>query len=59
VIDELWEGIEGLITEDVPYYYKVTYTDEEGNEKEGYVAKKNLKVIEESDEEESSDEKED
>lgn len=57
VIDELWEGIEGFITEDVPYYYKVTYIDEDGNEKEGYVAKKNLRVIEESDEEKPSDEK--
>ena len=59
VIDELMEGIEACITEDVPYYYKVTYTDENGEEKEGYVAKKNLKVIEEQDEEESSDEQED
>ena len=59
VIDELMEGIEAYITEDVPYYYKVTYTDENGEEKEGYVAKKNLKVIEEQDEEESSDEQED
>lgn len=58
VIDELMEGIEAYITEDVPYYYKVTYTDENGEEKEGYVAKKNLKVIEEQDEEESSDEQE-
>ena len=39
VIDELMEGIEAYITEDVPYYYKVTYTDENGEEKEGYVAK--------------------
>lgn len=59
VIDELMEGIEAYITTDVPYYYKVTYTDENGEEKEGYVAKKNLKVIEEQDEEESSDEQED
>ena len=51
VIDELGEGVEGFITEDVPYYYKVTYTDENGEEREGYVAKKNLKVIEEPEEE--------
>ncbi len=56
VIDELMEGIEGFITEDVPYYYKVTYTDENGEEKEGYVAKKNLKVIDESEEDEVSEE---
>lgn len=59
VIDEFVEGIEGFITEDVPYYYKVTYIDENGEEKEGYVAKKNLKVIEETDEEEESDDQED
>lgn len=46
VIDELKEDLQAIITEDVPYYYKVTYTDEEGNVREGYVAKRNLKVIE-------------
>ena len=29
------------------YYYKVTYTDKNGEVKEGYVAKRNLKIIEE------------
>lgn len=46
VIDELKKDFQAVITEDVPYYYKVTYTDENGNVKEGYVAKKNLKIIE-------------
>lgn len=56
VIDELQEGGEGLIIEDVPYYYKVTYVDENGDAREGYVAKKNLKIINEKDDAESSDE---
>lgn len=56
VIDELQEGGEGLIIEDVPYYYKVTYVDENGDAREGYVAKRNLKVINEKDDAESSDE---
>lgn len=59
IIDVMKEGIDGVITEDVPYYYKVTYMDEEGNEKEGYVAKKNLRIIEESDKEKPSDEMQD
>lgn len=46
VIDELKKDMQAIITEDVPYYYRVIYTDEEGNVKEGYVAKKNIKVIE-------------
>lgn len=46
VIDELKKDFQAIITEDVPYYYKVTYTDENGDTREGYVAKKNLKIIE-------------
>lgn len=46
VIDELKHEVQAIITEDVPYYYKVTYTDEDGNVKEGYVAKKNIQIIE-------------
>lgn len=46
VIDELKKDFQAIITEDVPYYYKVTYIDEKGNTREGYVAKKNLKIIE-------------
>lgn len=51
IIDELKVGIKAIITEDVPYYYKVQYTDEEGNIKEGYVAKKNIEVLEDDREE--------
>lgn len=47
VIGELKKEFRAIITEDVPYYYKVTYTDEEGIVREGYVAKKNLKIIDE------------
>lgn len=46
IIDELKKDFQATITEDVPYYYKVKYTDENGNIREGYVAKKNLKIIE-------------
>lgn len=54
VVDELKKDFQALISEDVPYYYKVTYTDENGNVREGYVAKKNLRIIEP---EESADKK--
>ena len=43
------------IKEDVLYYYKVTYTDENGEEKGEYVAKINLKMIEATAEEEAID----
>lgn len=52
IVGELKEKFEAIITEDVPYYYKVTFTDEDGNTKEGYVAKKNLQIIDDSEDEE-------
>lgn len=51
IIDEIKENIEAIITEDIPYYYKVTYIDENGEVKEGYVSKKSIKVIEKEEEE--------
>lgn len=51
IIGQLQENIEAVITEDVNYYYKVTFTDENGEIQEGYVAKRNLKIIKEECEE--------
>lgn len=47
IIYKLKDGIQAIITENTNYYYKVRFTDENGVEREGYVAKKNLRVIEE------------
>lgn len=47
IICRLKYGIQAIITENTNYYYKVKFTDENGVEREGYVAKKNLRVIEE------------
>jgi len=45
VICQLEKDIEAIIIEDTNYYYKVNFIDKDGFEREGYVAKKNLKVI--------------
>lgn len=47
VIAQLKEGIEAYIAENTNYYYKVTFIDENGVRQEGYVAKRNLKLIQE------------
>lgn len=47
IIYRLKDGVQTIIMENTNYYYKVKFTDENGMEREGYVAKKNLKVIEE------------
>lgn len=47
IIYRLKDGVQAIIMENTNYYYKVKFTDENGVEREGYVAKKNLKVIEE------------
>lgn len=47
IIGQIHENIEAIIIENTNYYYKVTFTDENGKTKEGYVAKRNLKLIEE------------
>ena len=46
-IYRLKDGVQAIIMENTNYYYKVKFTDENGVERKGYVAKKNLKVIEE------------
>ena len=56
VICQLKEEVEAIIVENTDYYYKVKFVDEEGVEREGYVAKRNLKLLEEDSEEETTDE---
>lgn len=45
IICYLEQNIEAIITENQNYYYKVSFIDENGTEREGYVAKRNLKII--------------
>lgn len=47
VVIELQESDKAIITDDIKYYYKVEFTDENGEKKIGYVAKKNVDIIEE------------
>ena len=56
IIGQIHENIEAIIIENTNYYYKVTFTNENGETKEGYVAKRNLKIIEEKTEEDSTEE---
>lgn len=51
ILCKIKENVEAIILEDTNYYYKVSFTDENGETKEGYVAKRNLKLIEEETEE--------
>lgn len=53
IICRLEQNVEAIIIENQNYYYKVYFIDENGIEREGYVAKKNLKII---DPDEDSDE---
>ena len=45
-ITDLKSEIEAIIVENVPYYYKVSFIDENGELKEGYVSKKSVRLIE-------------
>ena len=45
IIGKIQKNVEAIITENTNYYYKVIYTDEKGEKREGYVAKRNLRVI--------------
>lgn len=56
IIGQINENIEAIIIENTNYYYRVTFTDENGETKEGYVAKRNLKIIEEKTEEDATEE---
>ncbi len=55
IICQLKENIEAYITENTNYYYKVSFIDENGVEREGYVAKRNLKIIQEESDDENSE----
>ena len=41
--------LEAVIVEDLNYYYKVKIYNEDGEEKEGFVAKKNVEIIDSTD----------
>ena len=56
IVAQLKENIEATIIENTNYYYKVTFTDENGVQREGYVAKRNLKIIEEPETQETEEE---
>lgn len=58
VICQLKQNIEAIILENTSYYYKVSFIDEDGNTKEGYVAKKNLKILDEEEDVEKKNEDE-
>lgn len=47
IVDKLEKGVEAIITENTNYYYKITYVDENGETKQGYVAKRNLIFVKE------------
>ena len=49
-IMDLKDGIEAIIIENSPYYYKVSFVDENGEEKEGYVSKRSVRIIEKTEE---------
>ena len=56
IVTRLKKNIEATIIKNTNYYYKVTFIDEDGVRKEGYVAKRNLKIIEEPETEETEEE---
>ncbi len=56
IICQLKENVEAYITENTNYYYKVSFTDENGIGREGYVAKRNIKIIQEEIEENEDEE---
>lgn len=58
VVCQLKQNIEAIILENTSYYYKVSFIDEDGNTKEGYVAKKNLKILVEEEDGEKKNEDE-
>ncbi|MGN0244137.1 MAG: hypothetical protein ACI4CT_08770 [Lachnospiraceae bacterium] len=55
IIGQLHDNIEAIIIENTNYYYKVTFTDDEGETKEGYVAKRNFKIVEEETEKQNEE----
>lgn len=51
IICQLKENVKAIILESLIYYYKVSFTDEDGNAREGYVSKINLKLLKNEDKE--------
>lgn len=51
IICHLKQNIEAIIVENQNYYYKVSFIDENGIEREGFVAKRNLKIIDQDSDE--------
>lgn len=47
IIDRIEKDFKVVVTENTNYYYKINYIDENGERKEGYVNKRNVKFIEE------------
>lgn len=45
IIDKIEEGVEGIVTDDVPYWVEVTW-EENGIKKKGWIAKKNIQYKE-------------
>lgn len=56
IVGQIHENIEATIIGNTNYYYKVTFINEDGEIKEGYVAKRNLKIIEKKAEEDATEE---
>lgn len=45
IIVDLKENIEAIIIENVPYYFKISFVDENGDTKQGYVSKRSVKFV--------------
>lgn len=58
IICQLKENVEAIIIENTNYYYKVSFIDENGEKREGYVAKRNLKDVEEETQYETEEQQE-
>lgn len=56
IVAQLKKNIEATIIENTSYYYKIIFEDENGIQRDGYVAKRNLKIIEEPETEEMEEE---
>lgn len=50
-IVDLKENIEAIIIENVPYYFKISFVDENGDTKQGYVSKRSVKFVNQDTEE--------
>lgn len=55
VVCHIGQGTEMIITENVNYYYKVSFVNENGVAYEGYVAKRNIELLRETDDKEDTE----